>query len=136
MDVVQSAYYIGFHGNCKEAMLFYQHCFDGDLEIQLVEEAPCSEELPDWMKHCVLQAILRVPGLTIIGSDLHAEAHGGFHNRMAIHLTVFNESFFNQLIQSLSLEQTVPIEHGIKHDKRVNITDRFQTQWMITLKLI
>lgn len=126
-----SAFHLSFHGNCREAMQFYQSCFNGDLEIQLVEEAPHSEELPTWMKHCVLQAILRIPGLMLIGSDLGTPSDLNASNRMAIHLTMYDESYFLEIILALS-EQ--PITSQGYSSNRVTITDRFNITWIITLR--
>lgn len=126
-----SAFHLSFHGNCREAMQFYQLCFNGDLEIQLVEEAPHSEELPTWMKHCVLQAILRIPGLMLIGSDLGTPSDLNASNRMAIHLTMYDESYFLEIILALSEH---PITSQGYSSNRVTITDRFSITWIITLR--
>lgn len=129
-----SAFHLSFHGNCREAMQFYQSCFNGDLEIQLVEEAPHSEELPTWMKHFVLQAILRIPGLMLIGSDLGTPSDLNASNRMAIHLTMYDESYFLEIISALTELQSQHITSLYKTDNRVSFTDRYHITWIITLR--
>ncbi len=129
---LQSAFYLSFNGNCKEAMLFYKNCFDGDLEIQLVSDAPNSEHLPLWVKQCVLQATLRALGITIMGTDLNEGEDRLTGNNMAIHLSLLNEEAFHCLVKRLS-EHSLKVDEAVltRSGKKVQIKDRFGINWLV-----
>lgn len=132
-DKILSAFHLSFNGNCKEAMLFYQKCFDGDLEIQLVEDAPCSEDLPDWMKKCVMQAILRTPGFTLIGTDLHTDESRIPGNNLSIYLSLLSAEDFFYLAEQLSDNKRVPDDtiSTARNGKKAYIKDQFGVHWML-----
>ncbi|HYE55226.1 MAG TPA: hypothetical protein VD996_10295 [Chitinophagaceae bacterium] len=38
--------YLGFNGECREAMKFYQQIFGGELTFQTIGESPMCDQLP------------------------------------------------------------------------------------------
>lgn len=62
--------YLGFNGNCREALLFYQHCLGGRVSFQTVGDTPAAADLPVKMKECILQGTLTHHRLVLIGTDL------------------------------------------------------------------
>jgi PhnB protein len=62
--------YLTFNGNCREAMLFYQHCFGGDLVFQTIDQSPLSEKMPQKMKALILHASLNNGNAPLMGTDL------------------------------------------------------------------
>lgn len=63
--------YLLFNGNCREAMLFYQHCLGGELVFQTVADAPASYVLPDRLGSMIMQATLVKDSFTLRASDLN-----------------------------------------------------------------
>lgn len=61
--------YLSFEGNCKEAMEFYNACFGGKLDIQLVKDAPKEAQMPgkeNWVMHSMLTS----GAIAVMASDL------------------------------------------------------------------
>lgn len=62
--------YIGFDGNCQQAMNFYQDALGGELFVQLVSESPIAAQMPDAMQHKVVHAQLEHGNLMLMASDM------------------------------------------------------------------
>lgn len=63
--------YLLFNGNCREAMLFYQHCLGGELTFQTVAEVPVNYSLPTRLGSLIMQATLIKDSFTLRASDLN-----------------------------------------------------------------
>lgn len=62
--------YLTFNGNCREAMLFYQHCLGGELHLQTLGDVPVAEKLPPDFRHYILHASLVKDDLVLMGTDM------------------------------------------------------------------
>ncbi len=80
--------YLSFEGNCKEAMEFYNSCFGGKLDIQLVKDAPKEAQMPgkeNWVMHSMLTsnsiilmaADLMMGGIITKGNNITLTINGG-----------------------------------------------------------
>src|ERR1700712_413486 len=63
--------YLGFTGNCKEAMNFYKDALGGELVINLVSSMPeMAAQMPENLKDHVLHSVLTNGGLILMGTDM------------------------------------------------------------------
>jgi PhnB protein len=61
---------LGFNGNCREAMTFYQQCLGGTLQVMTGSESPLADQLSPEMQHGVMHAHLQSESATLMGSDM------------------------------------------------------------------
>ncbi|UFH54347.1 VOC family protein [Spirosoma sp. KNUC1025] len=62
--------YLGFNGNCCEAMTFYKECLGGALTLQTIGESPMGEQAPKEVHQQILHAYLQKGPLLLMGSDM------------------------------------------------------------------
>jgi len=60
--------YLGFDGQCREAMTFYQGCFGGNLEFQTFGESP--KECPTGKEGQILHSSLKGDNFLIMATDM------------------------------------------------------------------
>ena len=70
--------YLGFNGNCAEAMRFYERALDGKLELMMSgADSPMAAQVPKEFAHRIMHARLSVPGgATIYAGDAMGQAEG------------------------------------------------------------
>lgn len=61
--------YLHLDGNCREVMRFYQECFGGQLELQVLGESPMAEHMPTELHDRILHAQLVAGEFTLMASD-------------------------------------------------------------------
>ncbi len=61
--------YLLFEGKCRQAMDFYQACFDGELTATEVKDTPAKDHLPATLHDKIVHARLRSGKLEISASD-------------------------------------------------------------------
>lgn len=62
--------YLGFDGECREAMTFYQNCFGGELTFQTFGESPIAEQCPARKEGQILHSSLSNGGFLLMGTDM------------------------------------------------------------------
>lgn len=70
IHVAQVQAYLGFRGNCAEAMRFYQQALGGEPSIMTVGDSPQREHLPAGRHAEVMHASLTGGGFTLNASDM------------------------------------------------------------------
>jgi len=60
--------YLGFEGNCREAMTFYQTCFGGALQFQTFEESPM--ECPTGKEGHIIHSSLTGDNFLFMATDM------------------------------------------------------------------
>ncbi|WP_194774654.1 VOC family protein [Pararhodonellum marinum] len=78
--------YLGFDGNCREAMTYYQKCFGGELTFQTFGESPMSEQTPPDKQDRILHSSLSHGDFIIMGTDMTPP--GGFKAGTEVGLAV------------------------------------------------
>lgn len=126
------ATYLSFNGNCKEAMVFYQHCIGGELTYQMVGASPDSGNLPRQMKNCVLEATLTKDNVILKGTDLVDDlvARG---NSMTILIECRDQDEMKSCFENLvagGLEIQPPTA-GFFGGLHAMLIDRFGFQWLL-----
>lgn len=125
--------YLTFDGNCREAMLFYQHCLGGDLQLQTVGESPLAEQLPESMKRCILHATLERGPLQLMATDLVGDQGVRRGNTVSLLLQCTDESELNELYDRLAEggERTHPIAYTFWGARFGEVTDRYGHHWLL-----
>lgn len=124
--------YLGFNGNCREAMNFYQSCFGGELEIQTIAEAPVEVRCEAGQEDHVLHAFLRKGDMLLMGSDMAGP--GGYKRGSAIALSYLcsSEEDIKTKYEQLSEGGKVidPLQQQFWGDLFAVVEDKFGITWM------
>ena len=128
--------YLNFPNTCREAMNFYQHCFGGDLEFQVVGEIPeMAAMMPVEMKDSILHSSLTNGNFTIMASDMNRfERAEGNTVYLCIHCNSEEElnSFFSRVSEGGTIIQPIaPMPWGALYGE---ITDKYEKHWMFNFQ--
>ena len=94
--------YIGFNGECREAMNFYKECLGGELMFQTVQGTPMEAQCPPAMKNQVLHSSLTKGPLLIMGTDMTRPDGFIKGNNFALSLNCSSEEEINNFFSKLS----------------------------------
>jgi PhnB protein len=127
--------YINFNGQCKEALHFYQSCFENvELSIQTFADTR-GEDMPKEMQDKVMHAEFKTDGLFFMASD--GQVGGDFTLGNNIHLNVQLDSIDEQseLFEKLSVNGsvTMPLQQTFWDARFGMLTDKFGIQWMLNV---
>ncbi len=126
--------YIGFNGNAKEAMEFYQTVFGGKLTMSTFKEGgmPSEGTEGDKIMHAM---IVTHAGLTLMASDTPPGMPYNPGNNMSISLSGYNEQELRGYWDKLSANATIvmPLEKAPWGDIFGMLTDKFGIQWMVNV---
>ncbi len=123
--------YITFHGNCKEAMTFYQECLGGELSLQTVKDSPMADDWPDNMQTHILHARLSNNGLVLLGSDMGSPEVSEKGNKVSLSLNCSSEVEMQASFLHLSKggKVTRPL-HEFFGGTIGTLTDKYGMDWI------
>ncbi len=123
--------YLGFPGNCEEALNFYCTCFGGEIKtIRYLEEEPDHDFLKEGD---VLHAEFEAENIYFMASDgLSEEEVLGGTVTLSLECTDSEEQ--DEIFKSLSEggEVTMPLQDTFWGARFGMLTDRFGIRWMLT----
>lgn len=124
--------YLTFNGNCREAMLFYQRCFGGELFFQEVGDTPIAGKLPETLHRYILQATLQAEEVWLMGSDMVPDKGLQKGNGISILLNGSSRAELHRLYGELAEggESTHPIEETSSGALFGGLTDRYGNHWL------
>ena len=129
--------HLTFHGNCRQAMTFYQRCLGGELTFQTVGECPYSAALPASMKKCIVQATLVRDSLVLMGSDMVAD--GGLIKGNAVTLALYCDSKagIQRVYRKLAVggHITHPLGRTVWGAFFAGVTDKFGNHWLLSSRV-
>lgn len=125
--------YLSFNGNCREAMLFYQHCLGGELSFQTVEASPLSEKMPAAMRNCILQATLTNGKLVLMASDLVSNQGLIRGNAVSLTLSCNSEDEIRNCYAKLSDGGAAshPLENNFWGVLFGDLRDKYGNHWIL-----
>lgn len=125
--------YFSFHGNCREAMIFYKECLGGELTFQTIGESPMADKIPKELKECILHSTLTNEGFVIMGSDMTPETGLIKGNAVSLMLNCSSEADIRMSFQKLSDGGTVkhPLENNFWNALFGDLTDKFGNNWIL-----
>ena len=125
--------YIGFRGEAREAMQFYERVFGGTLTVNTFGEfdAQHSPEQADRIMHSALET---TRGFTIMAGDM-GEGGSGADIAMCLNGDDAEElrGYWRQLSDGGTVQ--VPLEKQMWGDEFGACVDRFGVSWMVNIDL-
>jgi PhnB protein len=125
--------YLNFNGQCREALLFYQECLDGELELQKVAESPMAAKMPSEKGPLILHGALSRNGYSLLmGSDMIGSAlHAG--NSIMLCLNCSSDQEINTVFNRLSAggQVKVPLHQSFWGATFGELRDKFGMDWML-----
>lgn len=132
--------YLGFNGNCADAMRFYERALNGKLEVLMSgADSPMAEQMPPQFLHRILHARLVLPG----GSMLYAgdcPADQPFDGIKGVSIAVDYptvdeaEAVFAALADGGQV--TMPMQPAFWARRWGMLIDRFGTPWIVNGELL
>ena len=125
--------YIGFNGKCREAMIFYQQCFGGDLELREVAGSPMEQS---WQgdKDQIFHSALTISGNPfIMGSDMRDQNGYIKGNNITLAIGCSSEDNIRNLFEDLSKNGKVlkPLKEASWGGLFGSIEDQFGITWFL-----
>lgn len=122
-----------FKKNCEKAMIFYQNCFGGQLEILKISDSPVHSSFPSDMQDLVLRATLKSKDVNIMASDVSEDENSNFYSSIgsllyATQNVEYLESKFEQISTGGKIIHSLePSFFGTLHGE---VKDKFNVNWI------
>ncbi|CEA09637.1 hypothetical protein BN1051_03009 [Arthrobacter saudimassiliensis] len=127
--------YLSFRDNAAEAMAFYQSVFGGTLESSTFADMNASED-PSEGDKIMHSALTTDEGFVLMASDTPNGMDLDTGNKVTISLSGNNgdalRSYWDKLLDGGQM--TLPLEQAPWGDVFGMVTDRFGTNWMISIE--
>jgi len=133
--MTQAIAYLGFDGNCADAMRFYEKALGGKLEVLMSgAESPMAEQMPKEFAHRILHARLALPGggLLYAGdtpTNVPYEGIKGVSIAVDYASVAEAEKVFNALAEGGQV--TMPMQPAFWARRWGMLIDRFGTPWIV-----
>jgi PhnB protein len=125
--------YLGFNGNCAEAMHFYQSVLGGELTVQTFAEA--AVETPEGQGDRVMHSLLQSGHIRIMASDARPEAVVSPGSNVSLSLNGNDVAMLTKIFNALSKDGEIesPLEKQFWGDTFGMFSDKFGVHWMINI---
>lgn len=132
----QLAPYIFFYGRCEEALEFYKGVFGGSYEIMRVKDTPVASEMPPGSENSVMHASFKGDEITFMCSDgQQAKTVDPDAGNISLALSFEDAARGEKIFNGLAAGGTVgmPVSAAFWGGRFGMLTDKFGTEWMVTL---
>lgn len=133
--MTQAIAYLGFGGNCAEAMHFYEQALDAKLEMMMSgADSPMAAQIPKESAHLILHARLALPGGGLLYAG-DAPKHIPYEGIKGVSITLdyptveAAEKVFNALAAGGRV--TMPMQPSFWAKRWGMLVDRFGTPWIV-----
>lgn len=133
--MTQAIAYLGFDGNCADAMRFYEKALGGKLEVLMSgADSPMAGDMPKEFAHRILHARLVLPGGGMLFAG-DAPAHVPYEGIKGVSIAVDYatvaeaETVFNALAQGGTV--TMPMQGAFWAKRWGMLVDKFGTPWIV-----
>ena len=130
----QISSYVNFDGNCRDAMNFYKHCFDGDLSMLTVGESPMASQMPPESGDRIMHSTLTKNDKTLISASDMTNQEGLIRgNATSLLIECDSEEEISKLFSELSVEGKVThqLENTFWGAKFGIVKDKFDITWLL-----
>lgn len=117
--------FLTFHGNCREALQFYQSVFGGEFSLTEIGQNWRSCQLPPEVRRLILQAHFRCEAFEFSASDLGQQSGSG-NGRISL-LILCSNTEIEQFSFALSEGK-----YQVKNQTTVSVIDRFGIEWILS----
>jgi PhnB protein len=128
--------YLFFYGRCEEALEFYKSAFGGSYEIMRVADTPMASQMPPGSENRVMHASFSAEGIAFYASDgqdvkpVEPDA-GNVSLALSFDDGARGERVFAALAEGGKVG--MPIDAAFWGGRFGMLTDKFGTEWMVTL---
>jgi PhnB protein len=134
-DMTQAIAYLGFDGNCADAMRFYEQALRGRIEVMMSgADSPIAAQMPKEFAQRILHARLVLPG----GGTLYAgdsPGHVPYEGIKGVSITLDYDSVAEaeQVFAALAAggQVTMPMQSAFWARRWGMLIDRFGTPWIV-----
>lgn len=125
--------YLGFGGQAREALEFYQSCLGGTLDLMTVADSPVAAQIPAHMQGHILHGSLSSGSPTLSASDM-TEDVGRTHS-VTLALTTHDADHARQVFGALAQGGAVthPLSPSFWGGTFGQLTDRYGHHWMMNV---
>ena len=133
--MTQAIAYLGFNGNCAEAMRFYEQALGGKIEVMMSgADSPIAAQMPKEFAHRILHARLVLPGGGMLyGGD--GPAHLPYEGIKGVSITVDFDTVAEaeQAFERLAAggQVTMPMQSAFWAKRWGMLVDKFGTPWIV-----
>ncbi|SDL49677.1 VOC family protein [Siphonobacter aquaeclarae] len=122
--------YLTFHGNCLEAMTFYQACFGGEFDSMTYENSPM--KVPVGKESKIMHSRLQSEALELMAADDLTAPASSPGNMVSLNVNCRSEEEIKRLFKGISQggKVTLPLQDTFWGAKFGMVTDRFGIKWM------
>lgn len=124
--------YINFAGKCREALAFYQQCFDGQImALQTFGDVP--EQAQGQAADNIMHAEFKAKGIYFIASDGFPGMHTAQESNISLYLNLESMNELTRLFHALTESSLVsmPLQDLFWGERFCDLTDRFGVQWLL-----
>jgi PhnB protein len=128
--------YIFFYGRCEEALEFYKGVFGGSYEMMRVSETPVASQMPPDSGNRVMHASFNADGISFMASDGQGvkpvDTDAG---NISLGLSFDDGARGERVFAALAAGGKVgmPIDAAFWGGRFGMVTDKFGSEWMVTL---
>lgn len=131
--------YLGFNGNCAEAMRYYERALDGKLELMMsCADSPMAAQVPKEFAHRIMHARLALPGgATLYAGDAMGQTYQGIHG-VSITLNYDWAADAKKIFERLADggKVTMAMAPAFWAKSFGMVTDRFGVHWILNGELL
>ena len=128
--------YIFFYGRCEEALEFYKSVFGGSYELMRVSETPVASHMPPDSGNRVMHASFTADDIAFMASDgQDVKPVDTDSGNVSLALGLEDAARGERIFAALSAGGKVgmPIDTAFWGGRFGMVTDKFGTEWMMTL---
>lgn len=127
--------YLGFNGNCEEAINFYKEVFDGEI-LQLGRYGESPMETSDELKDKIMHARLQFGDTLIMFSDMMGEKEAEAGSMISLSIDCDGIDQLEKVFGKMSAggEVTMPLQDQFWGARFGMLTDKYGIHWMFNCK--
>lgn len=129
--------YLFFHGNCREAVLYYAEVFSTqEPRFMTYGESPVSQELPDEDRNLIMHTNLTIAGSLVMFSDVMPGMPYEQGNAFSLVVMTRDESLIREAFAKLAEDGTVtlPLETSFFSPLYGMLVDKFGISWQFSME--
>lgn len=125
------AVHLTFNGNCEQALLHYQKCFGGSLEVQTLADTPNGKSMSNRMQKVIVCATLKNEHFKLIGTDLTDDDGIITGNNMSI---LIECSSYDERIKLINNLVGRKFGLNINTNQLINVVDKYRMSWILSVE--
>jgi PhnB protein len=136
----QAIAYLGYNGNCADAMRFYERALNGKLEVLMSgADSPMAAQMPQEFAHRILHARLALPdGGVLFAGDTPANMPYEGIKGVSITLNYSTVAEAEKIFAALSAggQVTMPMQPAFWAKSWGMLVDQFGTPWIVNGEML